>query len=57
MLVQLAAADPQAAELVKLRYFAGCTIPQAAEVVGVSPRTANFLWVYARTWLFRKLQG
>jgi RNA polymerase sigma factor (TIGR02999 family) len=57
VLVQLAAADPQAAELVKLRYFAGCTIPQAAEVVGVSPRTANFLWVYARTWLFRKLQG
>ena len=56
-LSQLAAADPQAAELVKLRYFAGCTIPQAAEVLGVSPRTADFLWAYARTWLFQKLQG
>src|SRR5215831_15623682 len=54
---QLAAADPQAAELVKLRYFAGCTIPQAAEVLGVSPRKADFLWAYARTWLFQKLQG
>jgi RNA polymerase sigma factor (TIGR02999 family) len=56
-LTQLAVADPQAAELVKLRYFAGCTIPQAAEVLGVSPRTADFLWSYARTWLFQKLQG
>ena len=56
-LTQLAAADPQAAELVKLRYFAGCTIPEAAEILGVSPRTADFLWAYARTWLFQKLQG
>src|SRR5262245_9029289 len=56
-LSQLAAVDPQAAELVKLRYFAGCTIPEAAEVLGVSPRTADFLWAYARTWLFQKLQG
>jgi RNA polymerase sigma factor (TIGR02999 family) len=56
-LTQLATADPQAAELVKLRYFAGCTIPQAAAVLGVSPRTADFLWAYARTWLFQKLQG
>jgi RNA polymerase sigma factor (TIGR02999 family) len=56
-LTQLAAADPQAAELVKLRYFAGCTIPQASEILGVSPRTADFLWAYARTWLFQKLQG
>jgi RNA polymerase sigma factor (TIGR02999 family) len=56
-LTLLAAADAQAAELVKLRYFAGCTIPQAAEALGVSPRTADFLWAYARTWLFQKLQG
>jgi RNA polymerase sigma factor (TIGR02999 family) len=41
-LTQLAAADPQAAELVKLRYFAGCTIPQAAEVLGVSPERPTF---------------
>jgi RNA polymerase sigma factor (TIGR02999 family) len=56
-LTQLAAADAQAAELVKLRYFAGCTIPEAALVLGVSPRTADFLWAYARTWLFQKMQG
>jgi RNA polymerase sigma factor (TIGR02999 family) len=54
---QLAAVDPQAAELVKLRYFAGCTVPEAAAVLGVSPRSADFLWVYARTWLFQKIQG
>jgi RNA polymerase sigma factor (TIGR02999 family) len=40
-LTQLAAADPQVAELVKLRYFAGLTIPQTANHLGISPRTAN----------------
>jgi RNA polymerase sigma factor (TIGR02999 family) len=53
----LAAVDHQAAELVKLRYFAGLTVPQAAEALGVSPRTANFLWAYARGWLLRRLGG
>jgi RNA polymerase sigma factor (TIGR02999 family) len=53
----LTGADPQAAELVKLRYFAGLTIEQAAESLGISPRTANFLWQYARTWLLDKIQG
>lgn len=53
----LAVADPQAAELVKLRYFAGLTIPQAAEALGVSPRQADFLWAYARAWLLRALGG
>ena len=56
-LVRLAVADPQAAELVKLRYFAGLTIPQAAEALGVSPRRADFLWAYARAWLLRALGG
>jgi RNA polymerase sigma factor (TIGR02999 family) len=56
-LAQLAADDVQAAELVNLRYFAGLTIPQAAEILGVSPRTANFLWAYARAWLLRKLEA
>jgi RNA polymerase sigma factor (TIGR02999 family) len=56
-LAQLAAVDAQAAELVKLRFFAGCTIPQAAEVLGISPRSADLLWAYARTWLFQKIQG
>jgi RNA polymerase sigma factor (TIGR02999 family) len=56
-LEQLDTVDAQAAELVKLRFFAGCTLPQAAEVLGVSPRTADFIWAYARTWLFQKIQG
>ena len=56
-LSQLAEADPKAAELVQLRYFAGLTIPQAAEVLGVSPRTADFLWAYARAWLLQKIEG
>jgi RNA polymerase sigma factor (TIGR02999 family) len=56
-LAQLALVDPRAAELVNLRYFAGLTIPQAAEVLGVAPRTADFLWAYARAWLLRKIEG
>jgi RNA polymerase sigma factor (TIGR02999 family) len=55
-LEQLTASDPQAAEVVKLRYFAGLTVPQTAEVLGVSPRTVNSLWAFARAWLLRKLQ-
>jgi len=54
-LVGLAKADPQAAELVKLRYFAGLTIPQAAAALAISPRSADFLWAYARAWLLRSL--
>jgi RNA polymerase sigma factor (TIGR02999 family) len=56
-LERLASADPQAAELVKLRYFAGLSIPQAADALGVSPRSADFLWAYARAWLLRSLGG
>ncbi len=56
-LVQLAEADPQAAELVKLRYFAGLTVKQAAKALGISPRSADFLWAFARAWLLRKLEG
>jgi RNA polymerase sigma factor (TIGR02999 family) len=56
-LVELANADPQAAELTKLRYFAGLSIPQAAAVLGVSPRSADFLWAYARAFLLRTLGG
>ncbi len=48
--------DPRAAELVKLRYFAGLTIPEAAQSLGVAPRTADDIWAYARAWLFRALR-
>src|SRR4051794_28416102 len=56
LLEQLAGADPRAAELVKLRFFAGLTGEQAAEVLGISPRAADLLWSYARAWLFERLQ-
>jgi RNA polymerase sigma factor (TIGR02999 family) len=56
-LAGLADADPQAAELVKLRYFAGLSIPQAAAALGISPRSADFLWAYAHAWLLRCLGG
>ncbi len=54
---KLAAVDAQAAELVKLHYFAGLTIDQAASALGVSPRKAYSTWAYARAWLFRSLGG
>jgi RNA polymerase sigma factor (TIGR02999 family) len=52
---KLAVADPKAAELVKLHYFAGLTIEQTAAVLGVSVRKAYTVWAYARAWLFRCL--
>jgi RNA polymerase sigma factor (TIGR02999 family) len=55
-LAALAAADPQAAELVKLRYFAGMSIPEAAEALTLPPRSADRLWAYARAWLRRAIQ-
>jgi RNA polymerase sigma factor (TIGR02999 family) len=56
-LAELAKVDPRAAELVNLRYFAGLTMTQAAEILGIAPRTADFLWSYARAWLLRKIEG
>jgi RNA polymerase sigma factor (TIGR02999 family) len=56
-LEKLAAAEPKAAELVKLHFFAGLTIEEAAGVLGVSVRKAYILWAYARAWLFRCLGG
>ena len=53
----LAAVDPQAAELVQLRVFAGATVEEAAGYLGVSPRTAKRTWAYARAWLGRRLGG
>jgi RNA polymerase sigma factor (TIGR02999 family) len=56
-LTQLAAADPTAAALVQLRYFGGLPIPEAARVLGTSPRSADRLWSYARAWLHQAIQG
>jgi len=56
-LEKLTAHDPGAAELIKLRFFAGLTFPQAAEVLGLSERTAKRSWAYARAWLFKEIQG
>src|SRR5262245_44308277 len=54
---RLAQVDPQAAEVVKLRYFAGLTMDQTAEAMGIAPRTAYYAWDYARSWLRQDLHG
>jgi RNA polymerase sigma factor (TIGR02999 family) len=56
-LEKLAVADPQRAKLVELRFFAGLTGEQAAEVLGISPATADRWWSYARAWLLAEMQG
>jgi RNA polymerase sigma factor (TIGR02999 family) len=56
-LTELATTDRAAADLVQLRYFGGLPIPDAAQVLGVSPRTAERLWTFARTWLRDRVQG
>jgi DNA-directed RNA polymerase specialized sigma24 family protein len=40
-----------------LRYFAGFTVKQAAEILGMSSRAADLLWAFARAWLLRKIEG
>jgi RNA polymerase sigma factor (TIGR02999 family) len=56
-LAALERADRPAAELVKLRYFAGLTVREAAEALGIAPRTADAVWAYARGWLLDRLRG
>jgi len=56
-LAGLAAKDAQAADLVKLRYFAGLSIADAAEVLSLAPRSADRLWAYARAWLRRAIEA
>lgn len=50
-LTRLAVEQPKLAELVQLRYFGGLKLDEAAEILGVSPRTADTWWAYARAWL------
>jgi RNA polymerase sigma factor (TIGR02999 family) len=54
-LTELADTDRAAADLVQLRYFGGLSIPEAAQVLGVSQRTAERLWTYARAWLRERI--
>lgn len=54
-LEKLHAEDPRCAQIVKLRFFAGLTMPEAAEALGLSQRTAERQWAYARAWLYHKL--
>ena len=54
-LTALASDDPIKARLVELRFFAGMTVAEAADVLGVSAVTAKRYWRYARAWLHRKI--
>jgi len=56
-LAKLAEHDPVKARLVELRYFAGLTGDQAAQVLGISPKTADRYWAYARAWIRREMEG
>ncbi len=55
VLTRLSDHDSEAADLVKLRYFGGLTLEQAAEIKGISRRTAGRYWNYARMWLYREM--
>ena len=52
---RLAAVEPKGAELVHLRYFAGCTLDEAAELLGLSLRSTQRLWAYVKAWLLEEL--
>jgi RNA polymerase sigma factor (TIGR02999 family) len=56
-LAKLAETNSRAAELVKLRYFAGFTMKEAAEILGMAPRTADDLWAYSRAWLAAEMSA
>jgi RNA polymerase sigma factor (TIGR02999 family) len=53
----LAATDPDTVELIKLRFYAGLSDEQAAELLGLSRRTADRMWAFARAWLYRAIRG
>lgn len=56
ILAELEDADPQAAELVKMRYFVGLTMQETADALGLKKRTAEGIWEYGRTWMHRRLR-
>ena len=55
-LEKLAREDPAPAELVKLRFFAGLTVEEAAQALDISVRTAKRYWTFARAWLYHELR-
>jgi RNA polymerase sigma factor (TIGR02999 family) len=55
-LIKFERIDPAKAALVKLRYFAGLTVPEAADALGIAPSTADRHWAYARAWLHAELK-
>jgi RNA polymerase sigma factor (TIGR02999 family) len=56
-LTKLSEHDPEAAEVVKLRFFAGRTVPQTAEILNLSPRKVDMVWAFARAWLRREMES
>lgn len=54
---RLGAIDPESVKLVHLRYFVGLSIPDAARLMGIAPRTADRLWAFARAWLHQDISG
>ena len=56
-LARLASIHPERAELVRLRYFAGMTLEEAAQAMGISRSQAERSWAYSRAWLLREISG
>jgi RNA polymerase sigma factor (TIGR02999 family) len=56
-LQKLTEQDKSAADVVRLRFFAGLPLPEVAKLLGISPRTADRLWAYARAWLHEEMHG
>jgi len=56
-LAALALEDPQAAEVAQMRYFVGMTVPEIADALGLSPRTVDRHWAFARAWLKRAIRS
>lgn len=56
-LTKLQLEDPTCAELVKLRYFVGMSLAQAAEILDISTRKADLMWAFARSWLRREMES